>query len=208
MNFHESISRYFSAEELTSINKVKVGIAGAGGLGSNCAMNLVRSGFVDFTIADFDIIDGSNLNRQFFFIDQIGSPKVSALRDNLLKINPALSVTASNERIDAGNIDFIFAECHCIIEAFDDPVSKTMLIEHFSHSEKLVVAASGIAGHGNTDRIITRKINPTLYIVGDLISESSDSLPPYSPGVTIAAAKQADIILTNALNGFFDNTSR
>ena len=59
-----------------------IGIGGAGGLGSNVAVNLVRSGITDIKIADFDVIEQSNLNRQFYFRDQIGQNKVNALYEN------------------------------------------------------------------------------------------------------------------------------
>ncbi len=199
-SFYDGISRYFKPAELEMIKSIKIGVAGAGGLGSNCAMNLVRSGFQNFVIADFDTIDGSNLNRQFYFSNQRGLLKVDALKQNLLKINPSLSLTTINERITVNNLEQIFGECDCIVEAFDDAQAKKLLIEHFNNSTKLVVAASGIAGCGNTDRIKTRKINSRLYIIGDFVSESSEQLPPYSPGVTIAAAKQADVILSHAIN--------
>ena len=46
---------------------MKIGIAGAGGLGSNVAVHLVRSGISSLKICDFDVIENSNLNRQFYF---------------------------------------------------------------------------------------------------------------------------------------------
>ncbi len=199
-SFYNGLSRYFNASERKIIRSLKIGIAGAGGLGSNCAMNLVRSGFEHFVIADFDTVDHSNLNRQFYFSDQAGFLKVTALKNNLLDINPDLSITVSNEQVSEENTQRIFGDCDCIVEAFDDAKAKKMIIEHFSNSQKLVVAASGIAGCGNTDLIRTRKINSKLYIIGDFVSESSELLPPYSPGVSIAAAKQADVILSHALN--------
>ena len=48
-----------------------VGIAGAGGLGSNCAASLARTGVGKLIIADFDVVSEANLNRQFYFYDQI-----------------------------------------------------------------------------------------------------------------------------------------
>ena len=54
----------------------RVGIAGAGGLGSNCAAHLVRAGMKKLVIADFDVVNESNLNRQFFFRNQLGQKKV------------------------------------------------------------------------------------------------------------------------------------
>ena len=73
---------------------MKIGIAGAGGLGSNVALNLVRSGIDAFRIVDFDCVEASNLNRQFYFRDQIGRPKVEALRENLQRIRPEVEVDA------------------------------------------------------------------------------------------------------------------
>ena len=71
---------------------MKIGIAGAGGLGSNVAVHLVRSGISSLKICDFDVIENSNLNRQFYFKDQIGQNKVNALFENLKRINPSLNL--------------------------------------------------------------------------------------------------------------------
>jgi len=68
--FEQELIQYLGTENLEKAQDVKIGIAGLGGLGSNCAMNLVRSGFIKFKIADFDKIEYSNLNRQFYFEDQ------------------------------------------------------------------------------------------------------------------------------------------
>ena len=54
-----------------------VGIAGIGGIGSNVGKILIRSGVMNLKIVDFDHVEPSNLNRQFYFADQIGNPKVS-----------------------------------------------------------------------------------------------------------------------------------
>ena len=51
------------------LSRFRVGIAGAGGLGSNCAVSLARSGIGTLVISDFDVIEPGNLNRQYFFIN-------------------------------------------------------------------------------------------------------------------------------------------
>ena len=66
---------------------MRIGIAGAGGIGSNVAMLLVRAGFTKFTIVDFDYLEQSNLNRQFYFEDQLGKSKVESLKINLERIS-------------------------------------------------------------------------------------------------------------------------
>ena len=75
---------YLTSEERTLLESARVGIAGAGGLGSNCAMHLVRAGVKHLTVVDFDVVNESNLNRQFFFRDQIGQKKMSTSRPSTL----------------------------------------------------------------------------------------------------------------------------
>jgi len=199
--FEEALKNTFGLEHLRKIQQVKIGIAGAGGLGSNCAVNLVRSGFCNFVIVDFDQIDYSNLNRQFYFYHQVGRPKVEALRDNLLAINPSLQLTMSQEKIEEHNVEALFASCDIIVEAFDKAQYKKMIVEQYVNSGKLVVSASGIAGWSKSDELTIHKITEKLYVVGDLTSGVAKEVPPCAPRVNIAAAKQADIILAYVLGG-------
>ncbi len=194
--FEKGLKRYLAKDALSKIRKANIGIAGAGGLGSNCALNLVRCGFRKFTIVDFDWVDFSNLNRQFFFNHQVGNPKVSMLKENLLGINPDLDIRIFSDTLNPDNLDTYFSDCDVIVEAFDRPACKKMIVEKYMTSEKLLVAASGLGGFGNSDAIRTTKIRDTFYIIGDRVSEVTEELPPLSPGVNIAAAKQADVILT------------
>ena len=66
------VNSYLTREEKDRLQNVKIGIGGAGGLGSNAAAHLVRAGIEHLVIADFDTVSEGNLNRQFFFRDQIG----------------------------------------------------------------------------------------------------------------------------------------
>jgi sulfur carrier protein ThiS adenylyltransferase len=177
--------------------KVKtVGIAGVGGLGSNCAVSLVRVGLGNLIIADFDKIISTNLNRQYYFLDQVGEKKVKALRDNLLRINPGLNVIAFDDLLLPENIPGLFRNCDIIVEAFDDAGQKEMLIEtvltHFP--EKPLVVGLGIAGWGMNNTIKVRQINH-MYICGDEVSEIAPELPPLAPRVGIVANMQANVVL-------------
>lgn len=200
-HFEEALSRALGEENLRKIQQVTIGIAGAGGLGSNCAVNLVRSGFLHFVIVDFDVIEFSNLNRQFYFYNQIGRPKVEALRENLLAINPNVQIDIHQQKIEEYNVETIFQKCHIIVEAFDQACYKKMIVEQYINTDRLLVSASGIAGWSNSDDIKIHTIKEKLYIVGDLSSEVGKDLPPCAPRVNIAAAKQADIILSYVLRG-------
>lgn len=197
--FEQALVRYISPEKLERIQQVKVGIAGAGGLGSNCATALVRTGFRNLRIIDFDVIEGSNLNRQFYFSGQVGRLKVETLRENLALINPAVNIEALALRVEAGNVAGLFADCDVVVEAFDRAEYKKLLVEAYIGSGKLLVAASGLAGWGNSDRIKTHRIKDNFYLIGDLETGIAPDRPPLAPCVAIAAAKQADVIVNYVL---------
>ena len=193
--FEKEILNYLGQKNFNKIQSVKVGIAGCGGLGSNCAFNLIRSGLKKIVIVDFDIVEQKNLNRQFYFQNQVGKKKVVALKENLLKINPDLRITALAEKIEKENVLNVFEECDIVIEAFDKAEYKTLIAEIILSTPKLLVSASGLAGFGNSDRIKTNKLKENFILIGDLESEVTDKTPPLSPRVNIAAAKQVDSIL-------------
>lgn len=179
---------------------MKIGIGGAGGLGSNIALNLVRSGVKEIKIADFDVIDISNLNRQFYFRDQVGQNKVNALFENLKRINPELKLQIVHRKLDENNISEIFSDCQIVVEAFDKKEYKSMMIEQFIFSKKLIVAGSGIA-HYDLDKIESKRIRENLYIVGDFDKDICE-YKTYSTKVTIVAAMMANIVLEKG--GFYE----
>ena len=186
----------------THLSKFRVGIAGAGGLGSNCAVALATSGIGTLVIADFDVIEKPNLNRQYYFTNQIGSMKTIALKDNISKINSDVDVIIHQKKLDRLNIPEIFSGCNIIVEALDSSEMKEMLIE--TVQTKMpgipVVVGSGMAGWGKTNDISSRKIDDTLFVCGDEYSEVSDNLPPIAPRVGIVANMQANIVVELLMN--------
>jgi sulfur carrier protein ThiS adenylyltransferase len=197
--FDEINAGFYKKEQIEKIKKARVAIAGAGGLGSNCASALVRAGFINLTIIDFDVISPLNLNRQFFFESQIGQKKVEALAENLRKINPELNLSIFAEKITSENIDRFFENIDIVAEAFDIAETKALITQKFLLSEKYFVCVSGIAGYGNSDRIKVRPAGKNSWIIGDGVSDV-ESLPPLAPAVLICAAKQADKILEITLD--------
>jgi sulfur carrier protein ThiS adenylyltransferase len=197
--FEENIHQQLGETGFRKVSSVKVGIAGAGGLGSNCACNLVRSGFKNLKIVDFDKIDHSNLNRQFYFLDQVGMDKVKALEENLRRINPDVNLEVRVRKIERSNIRELFSDCDILVEAFDKADYKSMIVEELLPLGKFIVSASGLAGYGSSDDIRVTRIKDNLVIVGDMKSDI-DTDPPISPRVNVAAAKQADVVLEHVLN--------
>ena len=192
--FRQDLITKLGEARLAKIEKARIGIAGAGGLGSNCAACLVRAGFRNFTIADFDVVEAANLDRQFYFEDQVGMKKVEALRTNLLRIHPHLELQMLPVKLDPSNIPEIFRECDVVVEGLDRAEAKSMLVSQMLPSGKLIVSASGLGGFGSSDHIKIHRLKKNLVLIGDLASDIEKS-PALSPRVSIAAAKQADVVL-------------
>lgn len=178
------------------LHQKSVGIAGAGGLGSNCAVALARCGIGKLVIADFDVVSESNLNRQFYFHDQVGLKKTEALAGSLRRIAPELVLEMHDTRLDAENIPVIFSDCDVVVEAFDLADQKQLLIETVLSRlpRKPLVIGLGMAGYGMNDTIHFRK-EGNLYICGDEITEISEDFPPIAPRVGIVAYMQANVVL-------------
>lgn len=173
---------------------MRIGIAGVGGIGSNVALNLVRSGIRNLKIVDFDRVEPSNLNRQFYFTDQVGNFKVDMLAINLARLNSKVQITCSNECITSSNIHKIFENCEIIVEGFDGSSDKKMVLEQLGSSKSLIVSASGIAGC-LLDSISCKQFGRS-FIVGDFISDCQE-LPLYAHKVVAVAAKMTEIILNH-----------
>lgn len=194
------IARYFTQEQRGKIRGAGILIAGCGGLGSNVAHMLVRCGFCRLVLVDCDTVDASNLNRQFFFPDQVGRPKPQALAETLLRLNPALSLRTVVQRVRRDDVAALAKGCGVLVEAFDNPQSKAAFVAGAAATGKPTVCATGIAGYGNTDAIVTRRMGAHIYVVGDGAT-GIDQCPPLAPRVMVAAAKEADLVLQLTLEG-------
>ncbi|MBN2346851.1 MAG: sulfur carrier protein ThiS adenylyltransferase ThiF [Candidatus Aminicenantes bacterium] len=181
---------------LEKLKETCIGIAGCGGLGSNCAMALARAGVGRLVIADFDTVSRENLERQYFFLDQVGRKKVEALRENIGRSNPGVIVEIHDLRLGPDEIPAIFKDCRVIIEAVDHGDMKRMIIETVSECfpEKFIVAGSGLAGYGGNNALSTRRLG-NLFICGDEVSEVSEARPLMAPRVAAVAALQANQVL-------------
>ena len=189
-----SANPYLKPDERNVLERAVVGIAGAGGLGSNCAMHLVRAGVRKLVIADFDVVNESNLNRQFFFRDQLGMRKVEAVKANLLRIDPEAEIAALDVKLDADNVRELLGGCDVIVEAFDAVEAKTMILAALMPTGTPLVTASGLAGWGRSNAIRVRRMG-RVVAVGDGETDVSENAPS-SPRVGIAAAMEANAVVS------------
>lgn len=190
---------YLTDAERSILEHAVVGIAGAGGLGSNCALHLVRAGVRRFVICDFDVVSAVNLNRQFYFRDQIGQKKITALAANLRRIEPDLDLDLRDIRLDAAHAADVFRACDIVVEAFDTADAKMALLGALLPCGRPIVAASGIAGWGRSGDLVLRRIGRNLVMVGDGERGIAPDRPPQAPRVALAAALQANAVVSELL---------
>lgn len=191
----------FSHDVHQKLKRTSVAIAGVGGLGSNIAVMLARSGVGHLHIVDFDIVDITNLNRQVYTVRHIGSRKVDAIKEILMEINPYMKVTTGCVRVVADNCDEIFGGYDIVCEAFDGAESKAMLIDSLLTAEDgpIVISGSGMAGYGSANEIRSRRITDRLFICGDEGTDIGDGIGLMAPRVAICAGHQANIVIGHIL---------
>ncbi len=196
-NFLEEISKRNIENSLEKLQKAKVCILGAGGLGSNIAEMLARSSVGYLHIVDFDLVEISNLNRQSYFLEDVGKIKVEALKNKIKKINPFVKVDIENTKITDNNIGRIIKDENIIVEAVDDAKTKAMIVNEIleNHTTKYIISASGMAGLENSNNIKTKKINNNFYISGDGYTDFENYSGIMAPRVMICAGHQANIVL-------------
>ena len=178
------------------LKKTRVCILGLGGLGSNVAVLLARSGIGFLKLVDFDTVEASNLNRQQYRISHIGLKKTEAMKSIIKEINPFVETEVLDIKIDRKNIYSTVGDIEIVVEAFDRAETKAMLMEELlTNTNKIVVSASGMAGLGSANEIVTRKIKDNFYLIGDNYSDYEEYSGIMSTRVMICAAHQANMVL-------------
>jgi len=175
----------------------RVAVLGCGGLGSNVAAMLLRSGVGTLVLVDFDEVSEDNLNRQMFFRDQIGLPKTEALAATLRRIKPDADLRVVTECLSADNLVGIVGDAPVIVEAVDTAETKAMILDVCGRDLPAapVVTVSGLAGYGPANAITTERLAENLYVVGDLESDIRDGHSLLATRVMVAAAHEAHAVV-------------
>ncbi len=179
------------------LQNASVAVAGLGGLGSNIAVSLARSGVGHLFLVDFDVVDVTNLNRQMYMIPHLGMPKTQALHDILTQINPWLDIQTQQIRVTSENVRELFTGWPIVCEAFDRPDQKAMLVSSLLSQcpDTIVVSGNGMAGLGDANDIRTQQKLRRLYVCGDGTTESAPGAGLMAPRVAICAGHQANKVL-------------
>ena len=186
-----------SPELNLALSKAVIGVAGLGGLGSNIALSLARVGVKKLVLADFDVVEPSNLNRQQYFVRHIGLKKTQALKELINDVNPFVEVETHDIFLDEKNVASVFGECKILCEAFDNVAGKAMILNEAGASlkEKKIIGASGMAGYFSSNLIKTIKFAKNVYLCGDLTNEAKIGQGLMAPRVAVCANHEANLAI-------------
>lgn len=132
-DFYERYSRHLRLPEVGEagqrrLQAARVAMVGAGGLGSPAAYYLAAAGVGTIVLADDDVVDRSNLQRQILHSDaRVGMPKVESARIALTALNPTVGVQPFGERIDSDNVERLIADADVVIDGADNFPARYLL---------------------------------------------------------------------------------
>lgn len=195
--WNRALSERYGQTLQNKLLSATVAICGLGGLGSNIAIALARTGIGKLILIDFDRVDITNLHRQQYKADQIGKYKTEALTENIKEIAPYIDIEIVTEHITEDNAAGLLKEADIICEAFDNAECKAMLTNIVLEMmpDKFLVAASGMAGIGSANAIQTRRVSKRFYICGDGTSDVEEVGSLVASRVMLCAAHQAHTVL-------------
>jgi len=202
--WYSTLEKRHGADLQRKFSSACVAVCGLGGLGSNVAVSLARSGVGTLLLIDFDKLDMSNLHRQQYAVSQLGMCKTDAMKQTLAEIAPYCNVVTQTVKLKEDNLSLI-ADCDVVCECFDNTEYKALLVNGVSeyYPEKYIVAASGMSGLHTGNTIQTKKFGKRLYICGDGTSDVADDGTLFAPRVMLCAAHQANTVL-RIIAGEFD----
>ena len=155
-------------KSMTLLQSKRVILFGIGGVGSWCAECLIRTGLTHLTIVDGDTVQPSNLNRQLPATQvTIGQPKVQALKERLLTINPDATIEAIPEMVNGEWLEAHGLNYDYVIDAIDSVADKTDLILYATRARGVKIFSSMGAA---------LRFDPTQVTTGELMSIQGDAL--------------------------------
>lgn len=139
----------FGYEGQEKLRKSKVLVIGAGGLGSPVLAYLAAAGVGTLGIADYDVVDISNLQRQILhYTPDIGKLKIESAADKLHALNPEITVNTYSRKLDGDNVAGIIRPYDFVVDCCDNYETKflindTCVKEQIPFSHGAVIALRG-----------------------------------------------------------------
>lgn len=157
------IARLYGEATLLHFQQSRVCVIGIGGVGSWTAEALARSGIGHLTLIDMDDVCVTNTNRQVHAHDgNYGKPKIEAMRQRLLTINPELDIDARFDFLTPDNLlQHITPDLDVIIDAIDSMKPKMALMNYCRRNKRKIITVGGAGGQTDPSRIAISDLSTT-----------------------------------------------
>lgn len=186
---------YFGIEGQECLLASRVLIVGMGGLGAPAAMYLAAAGVGELTLADFDRVDLSNLQRQIIHTsERIGEPKTASARQSLQALNPQIRINTIDHQLDPEMLEAIIREQDLVIDATDNFATRFAINAACHAAGKPLVSGAAIRMEGQISVFSGQPGGPCyrcLYQDTGEIDETCTANGVLAPVVGIIGSMQA-----------------
>lgn len=158
----EKIIKLIGEENLDKIKKAKILLVGIGGVGSFAYECLIRSGFLDITIIDNDVVNNSNINRQLIAdLSTVNEYKVDIAKRKASNINNDIKLTIHKIFLDKDTLSLLETDYDYIIDACDTLQTKLELIRFAELHNNKIISAMGLGNRVDASMVKISTLNKT-----------------------------------------------
>jgi len=183
----------FGEDGQTRIQSARVGIAGCGGLGVNVATQLAAAGVGAFVLADDQMPDITNLNRQFIYAASDFTPKCETCAQWVLMLNPVMEVECHAERITSETYR-MFEGCDVIVDCLDNMESR-MVLSDASEDLGIPLVHGGISGMNGQITVCIPGETPSLREILGTVPGEEGEIPAFGAAASVIAGMEATEVL-------------
>ncbi len=159
---YERVINLIGDEDFQKIQNAKILLVGVGGVGSFAYIALIRSGFLNITVIDKDIVELSNMNRQLVAnLNTIGMLKVEVAKNLAEEFNKSIKITPISAFLSKDNINTLDNDYDFIIDACDTIEAKLELIRFASTHNIKIISAMGCGNRVDASKIIITTLDKT-----------------------------------------------
>ena len=160
----DRLIKLIGEDNFNKIQNTKVLLIGVGGVGSATLETLVRNGFTNIHIIDFDTVDLTNLNRQLITNStNLGSKKIDEAIKRAKLINPNSNIKGFDIKLDDNNITNYIDNYDYIIDACDTISVKYKLIELSMSNNFKLIESMGTAKKLDPTKLSITTLDKTEY---------------------------------------------
>ena len=161
-NMHDRTEKVLGKERIDSFKDKVILVAGLGGVGGTALEALVRSGFMNFVLIDFDTVDESNLNRQILYTSKdVGRSKIEVAKERILSIVPNLNVQTISTKLDKDSFKGFSQKVDFIVDAIDFIPGKLALYQFAIEKDIPFISSLGMGNRIDPSQVVITKLNKT-----------------------------------------------